>query len=105
MSLPRRGFVGASTAALGFPGLARAWAAPAETRRNEIEGYGPLKADASSMFDTRDGRVHTVSRNMFRKSAELAGVCFSPDGSTLFVNIYRPGISLAATPPRASLRA
>jgi secreted PhoX family phosphatase len=105
MSLPRRGFVGASTAALGFPGLARAWAAAAGTHHNEIEGCGPLKVDASSMFDTPEGRVHTISRNMFGENAALAGVSFSPCGSTLFVNIYRPGISLAATAPQASLRA
>jgi len=29
----------------------------------------------------------------------LAGACFSPDGTTLFVNIYEPGITLAVTGP------
>lgn len=32
-------------------------------------------------------------------SSELAGACFSPDGSTLFVNIYKPGVTLAITGP------
>ena len=32
--------------------------------------------------------------------SELAGVCFSPDGSTLFVNIqHDPGLTLAITGP------
>lgn len=31
--------------------------------------------------------------------AELAGVCFSPDGSTLFVNIQKQGLTLAITGP------
>lgn len=30
---------------------------------------------------------------------ELAGVCFSPDGSTLFVNIQKEGLTLAVTGP------
>lgn len=30
---------------------------------------------------------------------ELAGVCFSPDGSTLFVNVQNPGFTVALTGP------
>ncbi|MEC8786453.1 MAG: alkaline phosphatase PhoX, partial [Pseudomonadota bacterium] len=30
---------------------------------------------------------------------ELAGACFSPDGNTLFVNIYSPTKTLAITGP------
>jgi secreted PhoX family phosphatase len=30
-------------------------------------------------------------------SSELAGVCFSPDGNTMFVNIQYPGKTLAIT--------
>ena len=30
---------------------------------------------------------------------ELAGVCFSPDGSTLFVNVQKPGYTVAITGP------
>lgn len=48
---------------------------------------------------TPQGRVYTVGRNVFRDNAEIAGVCFSPDGSTLFVNIYWPGVTLAITGP------
>lgn len=38
-------------------------------------------------------------------TTELAGVCFSPDGSTLFVNIYWPGTTLAITGPWDRFRA
>ena len=47
---------------------------------------------------TPAGEVYKLGRNAFN-SSELAGVCFSPDGSTLFVNIYSPGLTLAITGP------
>jgi secreted PhoX family phosphatase len=52
-----------------------------------------------------DGRTYTLGRNVFRDQAEIAGACFSPDGSTLFLNIYWPGITLAITGPWRSFRA
>lgn len=54
---------------------------------------------------TPEGLLYTFARNAvpFTSSvganAELAGVCMSPDGSTLFVNIYAPGMTLAVTGP------
>ena len=57
---------------------------------------------------TPAGKIYTVGRNPVAPnfhSTELAGVCFSPDGTTLFVNVYWPGITLAVTGPWASLRA
>lgn len=46
-----------------------------------------------------DGTVSVFGRNAVNQS-ELAGVCFSPDGSTLFVNIqHQPGLTLAITGP------
>ncbi len=54
---------------------------------------------------TPEGKVYTLARNAYRDNAELAGVCFSPDGGTMFVNIYFPGITLAVTGPWASLKA
>ncbi|WP_300973827.1 alkaline phosphatase PhoX [Sphingomonas sp. LHG3406-1] len=42
-----------------------------------------------------DGRIYTFAR--LHADTELAGVCFSPDGSTMFVNAYRPGRTLAIT--------
>jgi len=41
-----------------------------------------------------DGRLARFAMNLLNDS-ELAGVCFSPDGSTLFVNVQKPGITVA----------
>ncbi len=38
-------------------------------------------------------------------TSELAGACFSPDGSTLFLNIYYPGVTLVITGPWANFKA
>jgi secreted PhoX family phosphatase len=59
---------------------------------------------------TPAGKVYTVGRNPIPggdvgATSELAGVCFSPDGSTLFVNVYNPGLTLAITGPWDSVRA
>jgi secreted PhoX family phosphatase len=45
-----------------------------------------------------DGRQYQLASNSHTTS-ELAGVCFSPDGKTLFVNIQYPGMTLAITGP------
>ncbi len=47
---------------------------------------------------TPDGRFYPFARNSMSAS-ELAGVCFSPDGSTMFVNIQGNGLTLAVTGP------
>jgi secreted PhoX family phosphatase len=39
-----------------------------------------------------------MARNAVNGS-ELAGAVFSPDGSTLFLNIYDPGLTVAITGP------
>ncbi len=44
---------------------------------------------------TPDGLIYTLARNADPGKSEFCGACFSPDGSTLFVNIQRPGITLA----------
>ncbi len=60
---------------------------------------------------TPEGKVYTLGRNAAAGAgdvggnSELAGVCFSPDGTTLFVNIYMPGVTLAITGPWAKFRA
>ena len=43
---------------------------------------------------TPEGKYYHFARNALNNS-EFAGVCFSPDGQTMFVNIYRPGMTLA----------
>jgi len=51
---------------------------------------------------TPDGQLYTIARHPTK--AELAGACFSPDGGTMFVNIYSPGKTLAITGPWRSVR-
>ena len=48
-----------------------------------------------------DGTQYPIADNAYTNS-ELAGVCFSPDGTTLFVNIQESGLTLAVTGPWAS---
>jgi secreted PhoX family phosphatase len=45
-----------------------------------------------------DGTQYPIADNAYTDS-ELAGVCFSPDGSTMFVNIQERGLTLAITGP------
>ena len=47
---------------------------------------------------TASGDLYHFAENAYSDS-ELAGVCFSPDGSTLFVNIQEPGLTLAISGP------
>ncbi len=47
---------------------------------------------------TPQGRFYRIARNATNGS-ELAGAVFSPDGSTLFVNIQNPGLTFAITGP------
>lgn len=46
---------------------------------------------------TPDGAVYTFAK--LRIQTEPAGACFSPDGSTLFVNAYSPATTLAIRGP------
>ena len=45
-----------------------------------------------------DASQYLIANNAYSDS-ELAGVCFSPDGKTLFVNIQYPGKTIAITGP------
>jgi len=56
--------------------------------RNRIHGVTP------------GGEFYPFARHRATPS-EFAGACFSPDGSTLFVNIQFPGLTLAVTGPFA----
>lgn len=42
---------------------------------------------------TPDGTAYALAR--CRRQTELAGACFAPDGSTLFVNLFSPAMTLA----------
>lgn len=47
---------------------------------------------------TPQGRLYRFGHNAMNES-EFAGATFSPDGSTFFVNIQNPGLTLAVTGP------
>ena len=50
-----------------------------------------------------DGNAYPLAR--LRLQTELAGACFSPDGATMFVNVYAPTKTLAITGPWDSFNA
>lgn len=47
---------------------------------------------------TPRGELYRLARNALN-SSEFAGICFSPDGQTMFVNIQQPGMTLAVWGP------
>ena len=47
---------------------------------------------------TPEGKIYTLAKNA-KSASEFAGSCFSPDGSTLFVNMQGEGLTLAITGP------
>lgn len=49
-----------------------------------------------------DGHIYELARHSYSDS-ELAGVCFAPDGSELFVNIQDQGLTLGITGPWSAL--
>lgn len=49
---------------------------------------------------TPAGEIYTFAK--LKVQTELAGACFSPDGRTLFVNVFSPGKTLAITGPWAA---
>jgi secreted PhoX family phosphatase len=53
---------------------------------------------------TPDGKIYTLARNRYSGNSEMAGSCFAPSHSTLFVNIQNPGITLAISGPWDALR-
>lgn len=56
------------------------------------------RAEARLIGVTPKGELYLFGHNVMNDS-ELAGVCFSPDGGTMFVNIQSPGMTLAITGP------
>ena len=52
---------------------------------------------------TRTGEVFGLARNL-RNSIEFAGACFSPDGETLFVNLYGRGNERTTQPYRSPVQ-
>jgi uncharacterized protein len=52
---------------------------------------------------TPGGKAYAFARS--RVQTEFAGACFSPDGSTMFVNLYAPTTTLAISGPWGKVRA
>lgn len=50
-----------------------------------------------------DGSSYAIARNI-QSDGEFAGVCFSPDGSTLFCNLQKDGLTLAIRGPWEALQ-
>lgn len=50
-----------------------------------------------------DGKTYVFGRSQVQ--TEFAGACFSPDGQTMFVNLYGPSYTFAITGPWDSVRA
>jgi uncharacterized protein len=51
---------------------------------------------------TPEGRVYDVARNA-KSSSEFAGICATPDGSALFVNMQMDGLTVAISGPLRDL--
>ena len=51
----------------------------------------------------KEGQPYMIAKNIFNKS-EFAGACFSPNGKVLFVNIYKPTMTLAIEGPWKNLK-
>ena len=48
---------------------------------------------------TSSGKIYTIARSNYHGKSEMCGVCFAPNHPILFVNIQRPGITLAIHGP------
>lgn len=51
---------------------------------------------------TAEGRVYELARNA-KSTSEFTGICCSPDGDTVFVNLQRDGLTLAIQGPFTTL--
>lgn len=60
-------------------------------------------SDAYIRGITPEGKIYDIGKNIGSDS-ELAGVCFSPSGKTLFVNIQEQGLTFAITGPWDDLK-
>ena len=48
---------------------------------------------------TTEGKIYTIGNSAYFGRSELCGVCFAPNHPVLFVNLQRPGLTLAITGP------
>jgi secreted PhoX family phosphatase len=54
---------------------------------------------------TPEGGIYKLAHNATEGDSEFAGATFSPDGSTLFFNIQKDGLTLALTGPWGTRKA
>lgn len=57
------------------------------------------KSDAQIIGITPKGNAYPIAQNIGYRGSELTGICFSPSGQNLFVNIPFPGLTLVITGP------
>ena len=72
----------------------------------KVTPYGHLFVCEDQYTEVVDNHIRGVDNNgsvynfaRLRRQTELAGACFSPDGSTMFVNAYSPSKTLAIKGP------
>jgi len=53
---------------------------------------------------TARGETYAIAKSAYVTNSEFAGVCVSPDGATVFLNIQTPGITFAITGPWATFQ-
>ena len=87
------------------PSFAEAFEALLGSKREASADVNDTVAGIIADVRARGDAALVELTNRFDRQSELAGVCFSPDGSTMFVNIYWPGVTLAITGPWRSYRA
>jgi len=109
MTITRRGFAASSIAALALGGWARLGSAQAgDTYRNEVPGYGPLKADPVGYFDLPEGfsyrvlaKAGEVMDDGFIAPDNFDGMgCFAlPDGKLALVRNHELSLGSEAKGP------
>jgi uncharacterized protein len=104
-----------STDEAGSPGKLTLFAEPNDTEilkycdNLTVSPWGDviLVEDAKDSYMrgiTPAGKIYTIGRNV-GSEGEMAGVCFSPSGKTMFVNIQGQGLTFAIAGPWDKLRA
>ena len=79
---------------------------PGQCLRQPAWWSGVLRGRDSRSSSERispSGEVFELARNL-RNSIEFAGACFSPDGETLFVNLYGRGTERTTQPYRSPVQ-
>jgi secreted PhoX family phosphatase len=64
------------------------------------DGAGEAEVPSNRLIGvTPNGQCYVFANNAMQDQGEFAGACFSPDGSTLFVNLQSAGLTLAIRGP------